>query len=152
MIRLYEKSGIAVNESLISQYLQDKAIAKSFAVYYDLFNKYRSDYQVDRILSGAADKTIDQRAINAKFDERLSLIGLILDAVNGMLSDVVTNEAFLSDYMVLLRSFKMESTRLGFDARSTLDNMIKKQQEALERGKSAGTVSENDARKISKIV
>ena len=28
-------------------------IAKNFAVYYDLFNKYRSDYQVEEILCGA---------------------------------------------------------------------------------------------------
>ncbi|MBQ3120135.1 MAG: AAA family ATPase, partial [Peptococcaceae bacterium] len=52
MIALYEHHGLTVDEDLVGQYLQDTKIAKNFAVYYDLFNKYRSDYQVEEILSG----------------------------------------------------------------------------------------------------
>ena len=51
MIKLYEEKGFPVTEQLVGQYLQNKKIAKSFAIYYDLFNKYKSDYQVDKILS-----------------------------------------------------------------------------------------------------
>ena len=47
MISLYEQNDIAVDEKMIGQYLQDPKVAKSFANYYDLFNKYRSDYQID---------------------------------------------------------------------------------------------------------
>ena len=54
MIRLYEKKGIKVDNELTIQYLQNREVAKSFALYYDLFNKYKSDYQVDRILAGDA--------------------------------------------------------------------------------------------------
>ena len=80
MIHLYEQNHLPVDEKLIIQYLQNPKIAKEFAVYYDLFNKYRSDYQVDKILAGKATKAIRQRASAAKFDERLSLLGLLLDA------------------------------------------------------------------------
>ena len=81
MIRLYEQNGICVDENLIGQYLQNKQISKEFAIYYDLFNKYRNDYQVDRILEGKATEEIRRRAEKAKFDERLSLLGLLLDAI-----------------------------------------------------------------------
>jgi len=54
MIHLYEQNHLPVDEKLIIQYLQNPKIAKEFAVYYDLFNKYRSDYQVDKILAGKA--------------------------------------------------------------------------------------------------
>ena len=81
MIHLYERHKMAVDEDLIGQYLQNRQIAKDFAAYYDLFNKYRSDYQVDSILAGKASAGIKDRAKSAKFDERLSLLGLILDAV-----------------------------------------------------------------------
>ena len=54
MIRLYEQNGISVDEKMVSQYLQDKKVSKSFANYYDLFSKYRSDYRIDEILSGNA--------------------------------------------------------------------------------------------------
>lgn len=56
MIHLYEQNHLPVDEKLIIQYLQNPKIAKEFAVYYDLFNKYRSDYQVDKILAGKATK------------------------------------------------------------------------------------------------
>ena len=85
MIHLYEQNHLPVDEKLIIQYLQNPKIAKEFAVYYDLFNKYRSDYQVDKILAGKATKAIRQRASAAKFDERLSLLGLLLDAATGEL-------------------------------------------------------------------
>ena len=81
MISLYEECGIAVDKKLICQYIQNPKIAADFAGYYDLFNKYRSDYQIDTILSGKAGDEIKQRARNARFDERLSLIGLLLDGV-----------------------------------------------------------------------
>lgn len=78
MIILYEKNGLIVDEKLVGQYLQNKKIAKGFAVYYDLFNKYKSDYQVSDILYGKASDEIKKRAKGAKFDERLSLLGLII--------------------------------------------------------------------------
>ena len=88
MIRLYEQHKLKVDESLIGQYLQNRRIAKDFAVYYDLFKKYQSDYQVDKILDGKADDTILERAKSARFDERLSLLGLLLDGVIGELREV----------------------------------------------------------------
>ena len=81
MIILYEKNGLKVDGKLIEQYIQNKKIAKSFAVYYDLFNKYRSDYQVNDILAGKASDSIKNCAKAARFDERLSLLGLMLDDV-----------------------------------------------------------------------
>jgi len=82
MISLYEQLKIVVDEKLISQYLQNPKVAKSFAVYYDLFNKYRSDYQVDTILNGETSSEIKLRAKESKFDERLALLGLMLDRIN----------------------------------------------------------------------
>ena len=70
MIKLYEEKGFPVTEQLVSQYLQNKKIAKGFAVYYDLFRKYQSDYQVDKIMEGKAGSEITERAGAAKFDER----------------------------------------------------------------------------------
>ena len=77
----------------MGQYLQNRKIAKDFAVYYDLFNKYRSDYQVDKILSGKVEESIKDRARKAKFDERLSLLGLLLDGVTEHLRSVCAVEA-----------------------------------------------------------
>ena len=54
IISLYEEMGKPVDRELFSQFLRDDGIADAFTVYYALFQKYRSDYQVDAILDGEA--------------------------------------------------------------------------------------------------
>ena len=92
MIKLYEQHHIKVDLLLIGQYLQNETVAKEFAVYYDLYNKYRSDYQIEDILCGCASETIVQRAKDAAFDERLSLLGLLLDTMKGEMRNVVVTD------------------------------------------------------------
>ena len=62
MLRLYELHGIPVDGRLISQYVQNPNISRHFAAYYDLFVKYRSDYQIDKILEGKCPPDIIDRA------------------------------------------------------------------------------------------
>ncbi len=81
IIRAYEELGKTVDEALISHYVQDPKIAGEFAAYHELFNKYRDDYRIEAILEGAAPDEVVQRAKDAEFDERLSLLGLLLDAL-----------------------------------------------------------------------
>ena len=92
MMKLYEEQGIPVDELLIGQYVQNAEIAKRFSVYYDLFTKYRADYQIDRILAGEAERGVLDRAREAAFDERVSLMGLITDALGSRLRDAVLEE------------------------------------------------------------
>ena len=62
MMKLYEEQGVPVDELLIGQYVQNAEIAKRFSVYYDLFTKYRADYQIERILEGSAEQSVVERA------------------------------------------------------------------------------------------
>ena len=95
MIRLYEKNNITVDEKMVGQYLQDKKTARSFANYYDLFRKYRADYQIDDILSGKAGESVRNRAAAAGYDEKLSLLGLLLDRVGEELRKVYYEEEIM---------------------------------------------------------
>ena len=106
MICLCEEGNEPVNEVLIRQYIQNPKIANEFAVYYDLFNKYRSDYQVDHILDGSIDNKIKKRAKNAQFDERLCLLGLILDRLREHLQNICLEEDALYELLSLLKDSK----------------------------------------------
>lgn len=106
MMKLYEERGIPFDELLIGQYVQNAEIAKRFSVYYDLFTKYRADYQIDRILAGEAEPGVLDRAREAAFDERVSLMGLITDALGGRLRDAVLEERaveFMHGRLAVLR-------------------------------------------------
>ena len=141
MIKLYEKNKIKVDEKLVGQYLQNKKIAKDFSVYYDLWNKYKSDYQVDKILDGKADDGIKIRAKNAKFDERLSLLGLIIDGVIAELKGVCTSEEVAKELLNCLRFVKAGLTRPNSDAVAEIEKQISSIRDTVIAGVRAGTVS-----------
>ena len=138
---LYEEYGISVDEKLISQYLQNKKIAKEFAIYHDLFNKYRSDYQVDKILSGKAPEEIKERANKAKFDERLALLGLMLDAITGELKKVNLAEQALTELLNALKNVRMELARPKVDAVAAVLKQISNLEKKIQTGKLASTLS-----------
>ena len=110
MMKLYERNGFPVDETLTRQYLQNDRIAKSFAMYCALFNKYKTDYQVDRILAGEADDELIGRAKRAKFDERLSLLSLLLDGVGGDIARASVEEQAHAAVAERLRGMKSALT------------------------------------------
>ena len=141
MIRLYEQHGFTVNEDLVVQYLQNKKIAKDFAIYYDLFNKYKSDYQVDKILKGQISNEIKDRAKNAKFDERLSLIGLLLDGVTQEIREVINKESEIKGLREALKIVKAESARTNADIYKLVEKQISLRENKLKSGQAAQTLS-----------
>ena len=146
MIRLYEENGLAINEKLIIQYLQDPRVAKDFAIYYDLFNKYRSDYQVEQILDGTVNESILLRARRAGMDERLSLLGLLFDSVTARLKEVCERENVLDLLTARLREVK---SGLAEDERSTLqllEDSIAGQEEKLAAGQRSSSLSPQSQR------
>ena len=143
MINLYEENDILVDEHLIGQYLQNKKIAKEFAVYYDLFNKYRSDYQVDKILDGTAPLEIKNRAIAAKFDERLSLLGLILDAVSAETKKVFLTEQVMLELLKTLKEIKGVLPSINSNGIDMVEGHIENIKNKIHLGKVSSTLSEN---------
>lgn len=106
IIKIYEENDITVDRKLIEQYIQNPDIAGDFAIYYDLFKKYKSDYKLDEILAGKAPEEIIERAKNAGFDERLSLLGLLLDKVNSEISSVIKQEDIITELLKVLKEVK----------------------------------------------
>ena len=81
-LRVYESLSLPVGRDLIAGFIQDPEIMKSFAVYYELWNRYRSVYRIPDILEGTAPAG-DESLRSAVFDEKLSLIGLLVSALRG---------------------------------------------------------------------
>ena len=78
MLTVYEQLGKEMSREVVVQYIQHEAIAKDFANYLELFARYQMDYQLDAVLEGHIDASMLAKASAAPFDERLSLVSLIL--------------------------------------------------------------------------
>ena len=141
MLHLYEIHKIKVDECLIAQYLQFPEIAKDFAVYYDLFNKYKSDYQVDKILSGTASPEIVERAEAANFDERFSFLGLLLDGINDAVHEFSVEEIVVESYFDFLKSSKDAFLSSSDKPAEIIINRIRDDQKKIKNGRKTGNLS-----------
>ena len=141
IMRVYEKLQFPVDEKLVSQYLQNQRIARDFSIYYDLFRKYRADYQTEQILAGQASDEVVQRAKDARFDERLSLIGLLLEQVTTQLKAVCQAEQALTELLGIFKTIRIDVLQPGWDALKSVETQMRQKRAFLEAGKKSGTLS-----------
>ncbi len=105
-IAVYERMDKTLDRDLFAQFLRDDEVADAFSTYYVLFDKYRSDYQVGRILEGGASEEVKERARAAAFDERVALTGLVLDALSVSCAAAVEHESAVLELRDVLRDAK----------------------------------------------
>ncbi len=97
MIRLYEESDRKVTESLIGQYIKNDTVVKEFAAFYDLYNKYKREYDIEAFFEGNTDEKIAMEIAGSAIDERLALIGLLSDMIKSEINDVMDEADTLKD-------------------------------------------------------
>lgn len=105
---LYEEQKFPVDEALVSQYLSNDRIVADFVTYYELYRKYRSDYQIREILDGSEEASVRERAKAAGFDERITIMGLLLEAFLPEVEENVSRENCLKALLPKLRDIKAE--------------------------------------------
>lgn len=152
MIQLYEANNLIVDSKLISQYIQNPRIAKDFSVYYDLFLKYKSDYQVAKILAGNPPKEIKERASAAKFDERLSLIGMLLDAINEELKASMQSGQIMKDLTSSLVEFKNLILKTEKSPGEHMADLISRKRDELAMGKKSGALSRDAQYRLKQLI
>ncbi len=101
VMKVYEQLGLEINYDFIVQYLQDEEIARDFAAYYELYNKYKNIYRIPEILAGAVPENVVSIK-NAPFDEKLSLLGLLLDRLGQEFISYVRKKAAQEEFFTQL--------------------------------------------------
>ncbi len=156
ILYLYEEDQMPVDESLVGQYLRNEKVVKEFTAYYDLYNKYKKDYRIEEILEGRPSAQAVARAQAASFDERLSLLGMLLDRVQADMKDVVEQGACLSDLRTLLQAVKARTSgpeAASKDlAASLLDKQAQGRRKLLESLQTAGSLSDGDRKKHRQVI
>lgn len=153
ILSLYEEEGMKVEETLIEQYLRNDKIVREFAAYYDLFNKYKREYQIEEILRGTAPEQTVERARIAAFDERISLLGMLTDKVMSEIRENMETSDYLTELFKGLKAIKNVTEK---EEQMSVMEMLKKQAAArkkqTESMQKAGSLSEGDRRKNNRII
>lgn len=154
ILKLYEEEELKVDENLVEQYVRNPRVVKEFTAYYDLFNKYKKDYHVEEILAGSPSVQALARAKEAPFDERLSLLGMLLDRVQAEMKEVMEQAASLSDLRAPLKALqaKLQGGNAIGEAIETLDAQVEGRKKVLYNLQTAGSLSDEDRRKHKRVI
>ena len=136
LIYAYEKLGLRVDREVVGQYIQLPRIAKDFANYLELYYKYRKTYHVEEILQGTW-KTITASELRAApFDEKLSVMGLILSR----LAESARNVRRQDELATLLHGALVEFKGKVDTAEpvALMGQLVRKRQEKMKQAREAG--------------
>ena len=145
LIQVYETLGKDVDREVVCQYIQHPMIAKDFAAYLALYNKYKTDYAVEELLQGKWTQIIIQKIRNASLDEHLSLVGLL----NGKLSQLFTECYFTDSYITKLYEY-MVYYRDNL-ANISLKAVCQKAENDLESARKAELLTRNEEKTFLRV-
>lgn len=130
---LYEETNLAVDEPLIYQYLHHPQVAKSFATYYELYQTYQKNYNVRAILEGEYKATTLPKISETTFDEKLSLVGLLIASLNESSNAYQGQADYLTYLTQTLKDLKttLETTKTTKDILKSTKETIYQEREAL---------------------
>lgn len=151
MMLLCEEEKLAVDETLVAQYLHNDKIVKEFTAYYELYNKYKREYKVEEILAGQYSAQVVERARIAKFDERLSLLGMLLDKLESEMKENLEKSDYLADLMKVLKAVRALHEKQG-SVQQLLERQIANREKLIESMTNAGTLAGEDKRRHRAVI
>ncbi len=106
LMEVYGCLGMTIDREIVTEYIQFPKIARDFASYLELYWKYQKDYQVEDILAGRTPAGVYEKLERAAFDERISVTGLLISALNEQFRKVCQKEEQLELQMKKLRELQ----------------------------------------------
>ncbi len=152
ILLLYEEENKKPDETLVGQYIRNERIVKEFCAYYDLYQKYKKDYRIEDILAGQVSETAKERAKKAPFDERLSLLGMLLDQVLYGMKEVTETSDCFSDLVPLLKAVKQKAASGSEETAAMLEKQIQGKEAALKAKQRANTLSAGERKKYRQTI
>lgn len=144
----YHDIGIKVDEDVIQEFIQHDDTAKDVSAYFDLYEKYKNDYGIKEILAGNPSKQAYKNIFDASFDERVSVVNLLISGLEVSFHNVWLNKLITDIWYDFLKKYKSELEDKAQNGIKTSDNdivvksvftaLLEEKQAAFERDKKAG--------------
>ena len=146
LIQVYDTLDKEVDREVVYQYIQHPMIAKDFAAYLALYNKYKTDYAVEDLLQGKWTPITLGKIRNASLDEHLSIVGLL----NGKLSQLFADCYFMDAYVTKLYGY-MTEYRDNLPE-MTLESIYKKAENDFQTAKKSELLTKNEEKVFIRTV
>lgn len=136
LLTVCEKIGVKVGRDTIGEYIQLPRIARNFANYLELYNKYRKSYRVEEVLQGHWQPVTVSELREAPFDEKLSVMGLLLSRLTDSAKTVWRQDGFTSALHTALTEFREHLPEEEPD--TILEALSQRRRDKLRQAREAG--------------
>ena len=133
LMAVYEKLGFLVDEQVIREYIHHADVAEDVAAYLDLYRKYQDDYGIPQILDGCVRPEIYARIYAAAFDERLSVVHLLLDGLAAFFGRAASERALTDAWYAFLKEYRSQVETAGDPAECYRTLVAEREQEMLRQ-------------------
>ena len=106
LLKVYEAGELAVTEDVIGEFIHHPDIAEDVYAYLEIYRKYNEDYGISDILSGNVKKSVYKRVFDADFDERITVVNLLLSGLTVVFSDVDRERKMVQLWYEFLKEYK----------------------------------------------
>ena len=146
LLYAYEKLDVPATREMIGEYIQLPAVARDFANYLQLYYKYQKTYHVDEVLRGAWEPSTVSELRAAPFDERLSVMSLLMSRLSENARAVRFQDALCEDLLAGLSAVR-ERFDAGTPMQEALGALAEARRAAFERRREAGQLDKESRRR-----
>ncbi|MBO5371268.1 MAG: AAA family ATPase [Lachnospiraceae bacterium] len=144
LLKSYEELNFPVSREIVYEYLHHRDVAEDVAAYIDLYRKYQDDYGIEELLQGRIKPDIFARIYAAAFDERLSVVNLLLDGILSYMQKVYREKYITDAYFAFLKSYRTGIEQIE-NPLEDYEKRVKMLEEKYAGDEKAGFVSKTNA-------
>ena len=138
MLKLYESMGAKVDVDLVAQYMHHPKSPVIFPSTMTCTLSIRLIIILRRSLSVKSVRQCKEKVNGAPFDEKLALLGLLIDAITEEAKSVIDEREVLSDLLPRLKLFGSEIKEKPLDGVKIFGDYLEQQQKRIARLKTLG--------------
>lgn len=106
LLYVYEEMQNPVTMDVVYEYLRHPDIAQDVAAYIELYRKYQDDYGIEKILQRKVPASVYERIYRAAFDERISVVHLLFDAVLEKMRKAQEQKKLTDSWYAFLKDYR----------------------------------------------
>lgn len=143
LMEVYEELNLPIDETIIREFLHHADVAEDAAAYFDLYRKYQDDYGIPEILHGNVKPEVYARIYAAAFDERLSVVHLLLDGLGKYFTAIAEEKYRTDQWYAFLREYRSRLNE-SEDAIALYEELLAEREAVLRLAKENGSFSRSE--------
>lgn len=152
LLYAYERLGLSVDKEIVGEYICAPATATDFANYLELYYVYEKTYNMESIFAGNADPMLNKRLSEAPFDEKVSVISILLGRLSRGFRDYAILENTVDNVFDALKTFRKNMQTADRPPISIFADIIQSVNAAYTRKKEAGLYASDDDKSMVKTI